>query len=162
MRSTIHSLFLHRRPLPRSGPTRVSHSCRRNTAATAHFWLHPIQIPTTTAIGPNLHCSNLCWRMQADWSVECGTDDPAVVVPWSDPAGGAVFFDLVSDPDAIDFIPEAEAHPPLMQALRALNAARSPVFTAKCDAWPLAADELAQLRLDLGFDWDGDDADGGF
>ena len=37
-----------------------------------------------------------------------------------------------------------------MQALRALNATRSPVFTAKCNAWPLDADELHQLQLDLG------------
>jgi hypothetical protein len=36
-----------------------------------------------------------------------------------------------------------------MQALRALNATRSPVFTAKCDAWPLEADELTHLQLNL-------------
>src|SRR6185437_5054031 len=32
---------------------------------------------------------------------------------------------------------------------RALNAGRSPIFTAKCDAWALSEDEVAQLRLDL-------------
>ena len=37
-----------------------------------------------------------------------------------------------------------------MHALRALNAARSPVFTAKCDAWPLDTDELDALRLGPG------------
>jgi len=36
-----------------------------------------------------------------------------------------------------------------MQALRALNATRSPVFTAKCDAWPLDPDELEHLQLNL-------------
>ena len=36
-----------------------------------------------------------------------------------------------------------------MHALRALNAARSPVFTAKCDAWPLEGEELDTLRLNL-------------
>jgi hypothetical protein len=43
-------------------------------------------------------------------------------------------------------------HPPLMQALRALNATRSPVFTAKCDAWPLRAKELEHLQLNLDID----------
>ena len=38
-----------------------------------------------------------------------------------------------------------------MQALRALNAARSPVFTAKCDAWTMDSEELqvVQFTLDL-------------
>jgi hypothetical protein len=36
-----------------------------------------------------------------------------------------------------------------MQALRALNAARSPVFTAKCDAWAMYVDEIAQLQMNL-------------
>jgi hypothetical protein len=39
-----------------------------------------------------------------------------------------------------------------MHALRALNAARSPVFTAKCDAWPLEPEELDQLHLNLDID----------
>lgn len=85
--------------------------------------------------------------MHAEWQVECGADDPVVVVPWSGP--DTSFVDLRAHPHAIDEIPEAEAHPPLMQALRALNAGRSPIFTAKCDAWVLSEDEVAQLRLDL-------------
>ena len=85
--------------------------------------------------------------MHAEGQVECGADDPAVVVPWSGP--DASFVDLRAHPHAIDEIPEAEAQPPLMQALRALNTSRSPVFTAKCDAWALSEDEVAQLRLDL-------------
>src|SRR5258708_1343672 len=96
--------------------------------------------------------------MQTEWTVECGADDPAVVVPWSDPAGGAAFVDLRANPAAIDPIPEAEMHPALMQALRALNANSAHVFTAKCDAWPLGAEELAQLQVDLGFNWNGEDA----
>lgn len=106
--------------------------------------------------------------MLADWSVECAADDPVLVVPWSasealsdsshggasqqaTATGGSQFIDLREDPYALDQIPEAEQNPPLLQALRALNAARSPVFTAKCDAWPLDADELAALqdRLDI-------------
>ena len=87
--------------------------------------------------------------MLASWSVECGADDPVLVVPWSD-AGGLHFVDLRENPYDLDQIAEAELHPALMQALRALNATRSPVFTAKCDAWAMDAEELEIFRLDLG------------
>jgi len=87
--------------------------------------------------------------MLASWSVECGADDPVLVVPWSD-AGGLHFVDLRENPYDLDQISEAEMHPALMQALRALNATRSPVFTAKCDAWPMDAEELEDIRIELG------------
>src|ERR1700722_19377016 len=87
--------------------------------------------------------------MLAEWSVECGAEDPVLVIPWKDPDGKAAFVDLRANPYDFDAIPEAEQYPPLMQALRALNATRSPVFTAKCDAWPLDDEELEQLRLNL-------------
>lgn len=105
--------------------------------------------------------------MLADWSVECGADDPVLDVPWSssdalhDPdalpnpdtprnsAGMARFIDLRENPYDLDHIVEAEQHPALLQALRALNANRSPVFTAKCDAWAQDAEECEALRIDL-------------
>jgi hypothetical protein len=87
--------------------------------------------------------------MLSEWSVECAAEDPVLVVPWKDPDGKAAFVDLRANPYDFDAIPEAEHYPPLMQALRALNATRSPVFTAKCDAWPLDSEELEQLRLNL-------------
>jgi hypothetical protein len=87
--------------------------------------------------------------MLAEWSAECSAEDPVLVVPWKDPNGNAAFVDLRANPYDFDAIPEAEHYPPLMQALRALNAARSPVFTAKCDAWPLESDELKHLQLNL-------------
>jgi hypothetical protein len=87
--------------------------------------------------------------MLAEWSAECSADDPILVVPWHDPDGMSAFVDLRSIPRDFDAVPEAEQHPPLMQALRALNATRSPVFTAKCDAWPLDGEELEQLHLNL-------------
>lgn len=86
--------------------------------------------------------------MLANWSVECGADDPVLVVPWSD-AGGLHFVDLRENPYDLDQIAEAELHPALMQALRALNATRSPVFTAKCDAWTMDAEELEGIRIEL-------------
>ena len=92
--------------------------------------------------------------MFAEWSAECGADDPMLVVPWSsgalaDAPGVGHFVDLRESPYDLDHIAEAEHHAPLMHALRALNAARSPVFTAKCDAWVLDEAELEALRYDL-------------
>jgi hypothetical protein len=89
--------------------------------------------------------------MVSEWSVECSADDAVLVVPWSDPSNAdRRFIDLRENPYDLDHLPEAEQYPALMHALRALNASRSPVFTAKCDAWPLDdADELDRLRLEL-------------
>jgi hypothetical protein len=90
--------------------------------------------------------------MLSEWSVECSADDPVLVVPWSDPAdpsGNRRFIDLRENPYDLDHLPEAEHYPPLMHALRALNATRSPLFTAKCDAWPLEGEELDALQLNL-------------
>jgi hypothetical protein len=101
--------------------------------------------------------------MLSDWSAECSSDDPVLVVPWSDPSdpsGNRRFIDLRENPYDLDHLPEVEQHPPLMHALRALNASRSAVFTAKCDAWPLEAEELDDLRGNL--DATPDDAPAGF
>jgi hypothetical protein len=90
--------------------------------------------------------------MLSEWSAECSSDDPVLVVPWSDPSdpsGDRRFVDLRENPYDLDHLPEAELYPPLMNALRALNAARSSVFTAKCDAWPLDHEELERLRTEL-------------
>lgn len=98
--------------------------------------------------------------MLSEWSAECGADDPVLVVPWSSsesessqadpPQPHSEFIDLRENPYDLDHLPEAEHYPPLMQALRALNAARSPVFTAKCDAWVIAdEDERNNLRFQL-------------
>src|ERR1700724_620196 len=88
--------------------------------------------------------------MLSDWIVECGPDDPVLVVPWSDPDNpGRHFIDLRENPYDLDWLEEAAQHPPLLHALRALNAPRSPVFTAKCDVWTLEPEELETLRIDL-------------
>jgi hypothetical protein len=97
--------------------------------------------------------------MVTDWSALCSPEDPVLVVPWTDPARNVSFVDLRNNPYDFDAIPEAVQYPPLLQALRALNATRSPVFTAKSDVWPLTPEELAQLRLEL--DADPDDSRSG-
>jgi hypothetical protein len=88
--------------------------------------------------------------MLSESSVECGHDDPVLVVPWSDPDNPTRhFIDLRENPYDRDWIEEAAQHPALLHALRALNAPRSPVFTAKCDVWNLPDQDLASLRLEL-------------
>ena len=87
--------------------------------------------------------------MLAEWSAECAADDSILVVPWQDAGGMTGFVDLRSSPRDFDAVAEAEQHPPLMQALRSLNMAHSPVFTAKCDAWPMDAEELHHLHSAL-------------
>jgi hypothetical protein len=90
--------------------------------------------------------------MLAEWEVECGAEDPVLVIPWKDPDGSCAFVDLRANPYDFDHIPEAEQYPQLMQALRALNATRSPVFTAKCDVWQIDAEDRASLLENLDID----------
>ncbi len=103
-------------------------------------------------------------------------EDPTLVVPWSATESMAEsmtdsrietraatqklgdFVDLRENPYDLDQIPEAELYPPLMQALRSLNAPRSAVFTAKCDAWVLDSEELSDLRLRLDVAEDANDS----
>lgn len=88
--------------------------------------------------------------MLSEWTIECGHDDPVLVVPWSDPEDPSRhFIDLRQNPYDLDWLEEATQHPALLHALRALNAPRSPVFTAKCDVWPASNEELEALRLEL-------------
>jgi hypothetical protein len=87
--------------------------------------------------------------MLAEWSAECSADDSVLVVPWRNPHTNSGFVDLRSRPYDFDHIPETTQYPPLMQALRVLNGPRSPVFTAKCDAWSTDPDELTTLRANL-------------
>jgi hypothetical protein len=87
--------------------------------------------------------------MVTDWSALCSPDDPVLVVPWSDSVTGRSFVDLRANPYDFDAIPEAVHYPALLQALRALNATRSPLFTAKSDVWRLSEEELESLRLEL-------------
>ena len=98
--------------------------------------------------------------MLSEWSAECGADDPVLVVPWSSPDGALHWIDLRDNPDGLDAVAEADEYPALLASLRALNGTRSPVYTAKCDAWPMDGDELEGLRADLMLD--GEIAQAGF
>lgn len=87
--------------------------------------------------------------MLSEWTAECGPDDPVLVVPWSAASGALHWVDLRDNPDGLDAIAEADEYPALLASLRALNGTRSPVFTAKCDAWAMDPEELEALRSDL-------------
>jgi hypothetical protein len=72
--------------------------------------------------------------MHADFSVELGSDDPALEIPWS--SDGAVrYYDLRKNPEAVAQIPEAAAYPELRAFLVRVNATDSRLETAKCDVW---------------------------
>lgn len=80
--------------------------------------------------------------MEADWTAEIG---PGLAIMDADWPG---FIDLRRNAEAIHELPEAGACPGLAEALAQLNAARSPVFTCKCDAWALDASDLDPYEFD--------------
>lgn len=73
--------------------------------------------------------------MDADFSIELGSEDPVLDFPWTDPAGKLFYVDLKRHPELMARIEEAEKFPELGKFLRTVNSARSMVETAKCDAW---------------------------
>ena len=79
--------------------------------------------------------------MEADWSVEIGADLPVIAVPWEG------FIDLRHAPSLASGLEEAATAPALARALVTLNAAISPVFTAKCDLWLLTPDDIDPLEF---------------
>jgi hypothetical protein len=67
--------------------------------------------------------------MEADWEVEIGGGAPVIEAEW------AGLIDLRGDPERMVEIAEVAAFPPLGTLLLALNDARSPLWTSKCDVW---------------------------
>jgi hypothetical protein len=85
--------------------------------------------------------------MEADWTVAMAAGDPVITVPWA-ASGGDIrksrFVDLRLGAHLVDEIEEARSKPPLRSALLLLNAAASPLWTAKCDAWTSSVDDGAE------------------
>ena len=80
--------------------------------------------------------------MDIDWEVEIGGGAPVIEADWPG------FVDLCRDPNLIHKIDEAAAFPPLAPLLLALNAADSPLWTAKCDLWEPEPSALA-IYIDI-------------
>jgi hypothetical protein len=72
--------------------------------------------------------------MEADWTVALAPGDPVITVPWAADGGdmrGCRFVDLRLGAHLVDEIEEARSQPALRSALLLLNAATSPLWTAK-------------------------------
>ncbi len=73
--------------------------------------------------------------MEADFSIEMGSGDVALEVPWAAPDGSLRYYDLRGQPELIEQLEEARQFPELAEFLRHLNAAGGAFETVKCDAW---------------------------
>lgn len=73
--------------------------------------------------------------MLAEWSVELGSNDPTLELPWSSPDGACRFLDLKRQPELLLEVSEACFYPELAEFLGWASSADSPIETAKCDAW---------------------------
>ena len=81
--------------------------------------------------------------MEADWEVEIGGGAPIIDACWP----GLIH--LQSAPKRAAELPEAADLPGLAEALVRLNGSRSPVWTSKCDVWPvLDATDIDAGELD--------------
>lgn len=89
--------------------------------------------------------------MQSDFSIELGRDDHALEIPWSSPDGTQRYLDLKRQPDLLLNVLEAADNQELAEFLVALNAAHSPLETAKCDTW--VSDEIHPEEEVFGAPW---------
>jgi len=80
--------------------------------------------------------------MEADWEVEIGPGAPVIDALWPG------FIDQRRSAARIHEIEEARQLPALAEALVRLNSLRSPVWTSKCDVWPVSAEAIYPYELD--------------
>lgn len=73
--------------------------------------------------------------MDADFSIELGSDDPVLDFPWKDDAGKLSYVDVKRHPELIDQIAEAQRFGELKSFLCLVNSWRTTLESAKCDAW---------------------------
>ena len=69
--------------------------------------------------------------MECDWEIEIAPDAPVIDAVW------AGFVDLRRDASRVRDVSETAQFPALAEALVRLNSTSSPVWTAKCDVWPI-------------------------
>ena len=88
--------------------------------------------------------------MEADWAVEIGAGAPIIEALWTG------FVDLRFDPrlssgallNRAQGLAEATDLAGLAEALVRLNSLHSPVWTSKCDVWPVDAGEIDPYELE--------------
>jgi len=73
--------------------------------------------------------------VQADWAVELGADDETLEMPWATEGGGPRYYDLKRYPELLPNLEEAQRVQELGEFLSKANSPKSPLETAKCDAW---------------------------
>jgi hypothetical protein len=78
--------------------------------------------------------------MEADWEFEVGGGAPVIDACWPG------LIDLRRAPERASELPETAQLPALAEVLARLNAADSPVWSAKCDFWPRL--EAGEFDLD--------------
>ena len=73
--------------------------------------------------------------MDVDFSVELGTDDPILTVPWSAPECGLHYVDLKLHPELLVEVEEVRSNAEFGEFLVSINHPDSNLESAKCDAW---------------------------
>lgn len=88
--------------------------------------------------------------MLAEVFIELDEDRDKLEIPWASPTDPSNrYHNLKLEPQQLDLLPEAAAHPPLRQFLLSVNAPSSLFETAKCDTWETA--ELTPAEQAAGF-----------
>jgi hypothetical protein len=82
--------------------------------------------------------------MECDWEFEIAPDAPVIDAAWQG------YVNLREHPGQAFHLPEADLLPALSEALMLLNAAGSPVWTAKCDVWEPEAFDPDELDASPG------------
>jgi hypothetical protein len=80
--------------------------------------------------------------MECDWEIEIASDAPVIDATWEG------YVDLRTNPERVTDVAETAQFPALIEALLRLNNASSPVWTAKCDVWPLEVFDPDELDSD--------------
>src|SRR5437016_5982952 len=97
--------------------------------------IFPRGYPSNGILWNRLPRKPLDGRMQVDYSIELGPESPALEFPWASDDGTVRYYDLKQHPDLVLNIEEARNHKELSEFLSRINAASSPLQTAKCDTW---------------------------
>lgn len=80
--------------------------------------------------------------MECDWEIDVGVGSPVIDAAWEG------YIDLRADSNRVADVGETAQFPALSEALIRLNSTSSPVWTAKCDIWPVEAFDADEMNAD--------------